>query len=771
MAKISIYTGSIKNTTGGQDMELTQFVDFIRTGVWRTEIEAARALLSKTVVKAERSEIKSKLSYVTISGTFPVKRHNEGLFKHSGYLAIDIDPKDNENVLDMIDELNADRYTSHGFVTASGTGYCLIVRIEPGKHDEAFHSLQQYYFNNYKIIIDRACKDVSRPRYVSYDPKAFSADEENRFTAYVKRDAPKKIDQAIFVHDDFTELLQDIQAKHIDLVDGYYDWMRCGMSFVHKFGEAGRVHFHTLSQQGCKYIAKDVDRQYNACMRHKGDREATISTFYYLAKTAGLKIYSDRTKTIVAVAAQARENRLTEAQAAKALAQYEGITGAEDAIAQVYLTNIMSVGDESIIQQVALYLKHNHKLRLNSITNYVEDDGKQLESREYNDLFLALNQLYPKLTFELFNRVIDSSYTPKYNPFEEWFENNSFQGYGFVDAMIDTVVTPDKEYFKYFHKKWLVGMIATMLGYKYNELFNNFIGKQGCGKTWYMRHFYPEGLKRYVADSKLDRDKDDDILMCQKFFILDDECSGKSKGDERKMKDILSKDEFTVRPPYGRFNLTMKRIASLAGNSNEDTPVTDTTGNRRILVFRFLEYNQAAFNAIDKNAVFAELKQLVLDEFDYQVNGEDVKLLTSKTSCFEKFTVEYELFTKHFRVPADGEESGFYSGTEIMDIIQVRSQQKLTLDKICKELRRESLGIRYDIKKIDGATKRGYFVIDKQYSPASPFASSIQDVRSKLDAILPSTPLEIPYLPPKVTPRQRLLHRVTPKLHRNNGAV
>ena len=64
-------------------------------------------------------------------------------------------------------------------------------------------------------------------------------------------------------------------------------------------------------------------------------------------------------------------------------------------------------------------------------------------------------------------------------------------------------------------------------------------GDQGIGKTNFFRNLLPAELRSYYGESKLDAGKDDEILMCKKIILCDDEFGGKSKQEEETQRTIL----------------------------------------------------------------------------------------------------------------------------------------------------------------------------------------------------------------------------------------
>lgn len=143
----------------------------IRDGVYYDVISEIR----KEPDHSKRQEIKGrKLKALTISATIAKHRKVENC-THTGLLNIDIDPDDNPEITDwayMRDLLFEMPEVVVSFLSASEKGVSLVFKIDPSKHKDTFFSIKDELFDNFNIKIDKGTHDVSRLRYVSFDPDA-----------------------------------------------------------------------------------------------------------------------------------------------------------------------------------------------------------------------------------------------------------------------------------------------------------------------------------------------------------------------------------------------------------------------------------------------------------------------------------------------------------------------------------------------------------------------------------------------------------------------
>lgn len=722
---ISIFK-NIWETKNGRSIPLDMFLENVREGKWQDIVLPIRAIREKQA----RQDAKKKVPYVTISGIFS-GREDDKMTGHSGFIGIDIDDEDPNHVKEL---LGADRYVYAIFTSISGTGACVLFRINGEKHREAFAGISEYLYTTYNFVCDPTAVNPSRARYVSFDPHIHINERADKFTLYPKREkAHAKVPEIVFVQNDFEMIVREICARRIDITGSYHEWLRIAYGLADKFGEGGREYFHSISQFSHLYDYQKVDKQYSACMKRSASgRMATISTVYYLAKQAGIQIVSEKTKLISQTAYLAKKGRRTQQDTVKLLQEAEGISpkDSEEIVSQVFQNNVEVRSEDSLVDELEVWLRQNYDLRRNVITRYIENAGKAMQTKDLNSIYIAGKKLFEKLTYDLVEKLINSSFTPDYNPLLDFFERHKARKpKGVILSLFETIESDTglmgseffPQYKEHFGTKWLVGMISAIHGVHSPLMLVLSGSKQNTGKTEWWRRLLPSELRTpsdYYAESKLDAGKDDDLLMTQKLLIMDDEMGGKSKKDEKRLKELLSKQTFSLREPYGRNNVDLQRLAVLGGTSNESEILSDPTGNRRIIPINVLSIDHAAYNKIDKIDLLMEAYWLYQDGFRWELSSDDIKVLNANTGYFEQSSPEYDLLTRNFEKPkADNEPYAcFMTATEIKSHLELRSGQKLNPTRLGMELKK--VGLERVAKKIKGVQVKGYNIIKVDRLPA-----------------------------------------------------
>jgi len=276
LTNISLFNNRL-STTAVQDITLYQFYNAVINGKFKREIDFIRANPEKA------KSLKESLQCVTISGTFS-ERRKTGLIKHSGRICIDIDAKDNryiESWPDLRDTIGTWKEVEFAALSASGKGLLLVLKItNPEKHLYHFLGIQQA-FMEYGIIIDKACCDVSRLRFMTYDKDAILNENVIPHRIVPQKTTFKKV---VFKgrHNNLDILVNEIENLSLDITCSYKQWYEIGCAIANEVGEGGRVYYHRLSRYYPKYNQKECDEQYDKCL--KDPKGFTIRTIFHYRK-------------------------------------------------------------------------------------------------------------------------------------------------------------------------------------------------------------------------------------------------------------------------------------------------------------------------------------------------------------------------------------------------------------------------------------------------------------------------------------------------------
>jgi hypothetical protein len=676
--KFSFYK-NVKDTTK-TDISIGDYIDIIKNGKYQDAVLTARSVKKD---ESKYKELKSMMPCITGSAIMHQgSKVESNIFELNGLIVIDID----EIVdLPLLNKINEDKYTFVSHRSFGGDGVCVFVKINPNKFLESFNELGQYYWDNFNILIDQACKNKNRLRYLSYDPYIFVNESVNKFIAKTKIKKQKK-QEFIFVKDDFTEILDKV--KNIDLCqDDYKRYCDIGFSIGSQFGEQGLNYFKAICQSGSKYNEKDIEKHYkNFCK----SGQITIATFYHYVKEEGIDVYSELTKkTISTVSLQRTQGTPTIESVKKHITEVLKLDEPSDELIKSVIESKIDFqvdSEETEVNQLKNFILENYKPYRDYVTNEVFTNGNLLDDIKLNSIyFSAKNCLDFNVNKSDVRDMINSEATPTVNPLNEFFSNKEFKS-GTIETYANCI-NPKNDYNVWAFKKWLVGSIHNWISplseQKVSPLTLVLCGqKQGTGKTSFFRNLLPNDLKRYLIEHRIDaKDKDSIYNLVKGLIVLDDEFGGLATKDVKDFKKIADANQIDIRLPYSAFYSKMKRKASLCGTSNESDILKDITGNRRILPLNVESINYDAMIKINTDDLWREAFDLYRKDFDWKIyNQEDIQYLKENTETnIESMPVE-ELFFNFFSTEKTSRhcEKLVYNKGEILNFLNIHTSVQVT---------------------------------------------------------------------------------------------
>ena len=283
---ISVYNGVTDNT--GTRMPLGTFL-FCKE--YKDDILRLRAVFDKE----KRNALKRSLPQATISGVFSPTRAKNNLSQHSGLICVDIDAKDNPDILDwetLKQDLSVLPQIAYCALSVSGKGLFLVIPLRyPEKHLQQFRQLQ-IDFRKMGIMIDSACSDITRLRCLSYDEHPIINENATLYEGVYMEKPKHKSFPTCFIYEgentsaEVAVCCRKIQQCGIDITASYDDWLKVGCALA-TLGESGRSLFHICSRQNAKYNAAKTDKMFTDLLR-RNYQQVNIGTFFWMCKQYGI---------------------------------------------------------------------------------------------------------------------------------------------------------------------------------------------------------------------------------------------------------------------------------------------------------------------------------------------------------------------------------------------------------------------------------------------------------------------------------------------------
>lgn len=344
------------------------------------------------------------------------------------------------------------------------------------------------------------------------------------------------------------------------------------------------------------------------------------------------------------------------------------------------------------MKDIEQYLEDKYEFYFNVFSNktYYKAKNSNEQFAPLDDYFL--NSLcreikHEKMKVSLIDlkMILHSNFVKLKNPFTNYLDN--IKGFDpetdYIEQISSTVKTNDNDYFKWVLKKWLVGLVACVVNSKIaHENVLIFIGKQGVGKTTWLRSLLPDALSEYYYSGEFNpNNKDHLALFTSKILINLDELTSFTASRTEQFKELLSKRTVTFRRPYGTYNEDIPRIASMVGTSNHKDILMDTSGNRRFLCIEVLELNTIDSDTLSK--AYKQAFELYKQDFKFYYTTAEEAIVNTANIDFMQINEETDVITKYFETcDVYDEEALFMNATEIIDYVKVNYKHQMKTNSL-----------------------------------------------------------------------------------------
>lgn len=417
-------------------------------------------------------------------------------------------------------------------------------------------------------------------------------------------------------------------------------------------------------------------------------------------------------------------------------------------------TNYHSPQQEGKLKEQFTYLSINYDFRHNTVLN-----RKEFRSSFYNhtkntvkkstwQIFTDsdLNTIRKELITndlqlsekDLLTYIDSKDVTKRYDPLLDYF--NNLQDWGnkkdYIADLAKTCKTDNDELFLVVLKKFMVASVECLLNEdSVNDICLIMQGSQGIGKSrWLRKLLPPQFMRDYYYEGPIDTSKNDHVEYLSKCWLINlEELEVMNKNSINSIKSFITRQRINFRRTYGKFTEDYLRRTSFVGSVNDTTFLTDMTGNRRWLVFKFYEINHT--HNIDIDKIWSQAYSLYLSGYRSWFDLDEISKINERNEEFRDQSYEEELILRYFDFPtktdvkeknAAYKSAEWFSSSQVMDYLSEQHQRqagKFNARAIGRILSKNSS----DKKRSNGVTK---FLIniatDSTDSNAAPTESVFQ---------------------------------------------
>lgn len=262
---------------------------------WIHKVSPAASKVIEDIRKTNETDPKGakamktvNLPCVTISGRFEGDRRASLVTEMNPVICVDIDViPDGMSIQDLKKKVFELPYVFYVSLSARGEGIFALIyyNMEKGFLN-TFKSLQ-YDFKQMGIEIDKACKDICRLRFVSWDDDVLEKEDVEMYDGeYLEQ----------FMDPQFYKETRQVGEFHMDdwftyktikylinvcgyRADDYQDWLMDGFRLA-TFGEYGHALFMHLSQHSDNFNERVAERKWEECVRTTQMTKDCLAYYY-----------------------------------------------------------------------------------------------------------------------------------------------------------------------------------------------------------------------------------------------------------------------------------------------------------------------------------------------------------------------------------------------------------------------------------------------------------------------------------------------------------
>lgn len=308
------------------------------------------------------------------------------------------------------------------------------------------------------------------------------------------------------------------------------------------------------------------------------------------------------------------------------------------------------------------FLKRRYEIRYNEVLQMTEYRirrslqflYKELGRRELNTIHHEALLEGIEATFSEVDELIHSTFTPIYNPIEEYISSiPQWDGTDYISKLAERVPT-NNPYWTRLFSRWFLSMVAHWMNCDTthaNATAPILIGGQGYRKSTFCRIILPPELQNFFTDSiDFSSHKEAERYLSRFLLVNIDEYDQLSERQIAFVKHLFQKPVTNIRKMYSETFGTQRRYASFIATSNQHEVLSDPTGNRRYICVEVT----APINteqSINYAQLYAQAKHLILNGERYWLNDEDEALIRKCNTRFEVESPLEQLFLTLFTIP------------------------------------------------------------------------------------------------------------------------
>lgn len=309
-------------------------------------------------------------------------------------------------------------------------------------------------------------------------------------------------------------------------------------------------------------------------------------------------------------------------------------------------------------------LKENYVFRFNvgnkKVEFYKTSDPpvfREMTDIDFNSIKVELALKDNPCSRETLKSIIYSNQWPLFDPYLEFLKGLPlWDGHDYIHDLAATVKTDDDLFWKWCLRKWLVAFVGSLADETtVNQTAIIFCGRQGIGKSTWLKNILPQELINYYSSGFLDPKERETLVQLSELCLFNmDEVENLKPRNVEAVKELITKPLMYLRRAYTSLSQNYPRRCSFCGTANGINILHDITGNRRFLCQNVLSMDYS-LKGIDLYQVYAQAYQLYRSGFRFWLDSKEQAAVEKHNARFRAMSLEEELITAYFEPCQDGD--------------------------------------------------------------------------------------------------------------------
>ncbi|MFM7894605.1 MAG: BT4734/BF3469 family protein, partial [Flavobacterium sp.] len=474
---------------------------------------------------------------------------------YSNFIILDIDKLSQTDLQNAKHKANQSEYTYASFISPSGNGLKILVKVNTTKEDHkvTFLAIQKHYETLLNHEIDKSGKDITRLCFYSFDDNLYhneaakvfvTSSEVEMLSSRAESRGEMRLSATNTNHSSQAEPVEASTTLNLKLDTSF---LESELAKQTSNSEAIYNHCIRFTEKKVQYAtgSRNVFVHQLACNLNRKGISLNEALSFILTDFG----YDEKEVTQTVHSAYGNIHEFGKEEYAK----FVNSSGVESSkIGQLNKSNSKKSDNQNLspraesrgdfydeddedkpkptqIDRLELFLSTRYVFRHNMVSGKLEFQyfGKK-KWHVMND-FIENSMLREclkgriKTNLSSLRNLLYSDFCELYNPFEDYFYNlpSYDEKTDYILELANTITTTKQDLWRECFKKWIVAMVGCVLDEKViNHTVIVFSGKQGLGKTTWVEKLVPRKLKEYLFSGTINPNNKDTLVQLSECMLI-----------------------------------------------------------------------------------------------------------------------------------------------------------------------------------------------------------------------------------------------------------